>query len=266
MAVDGIAKENLNITAYNVCQKEWSVDNMVEAHYLEEFVENNCYLRHARSDGGLWFSFHPDGGSAVYFGPRCSLPIFATDRRAKTSAEICGTTRAAASLSLMEAIVFQRTYLRSLDQQTSELIMAAKKLSTTAAAEELQDIHLRMLKFKAKFTTEPVSSSSAVKEQFALWCNVVGIGRTIETLSGGIADLRGFVSEQTARAGQQRLDTLSVVLGFLGIASLVIDVYVNYITNPDDNGNRRPNLWIMPTVVILLLFLVGFIFVAYTRK
>lgn len=52
-----------------------------------------------------------------------SLPMFSEDRKAGLSALVCGTTRPLAAFSMVEAMLFERTYLRSLDKQALDLIM-----------------------------------------------------------------------------------------------------------------------------------------------
>lgn len=42
--------------------------------------------------------------------------MFSEHRHLKNSAMVCGTTRPLSAYSLSEAILFQRTYLRALDQ------------------------------------------------------------------------------------------------------------------------------------------------------
>ena len=44
------------------------------------------------------------------------LPLFAHERLQKRTAVICGTTRPLAAFSLLEAVLFQRTFLRTLEQ------------------------------------------------------------------------------------------------------------------------------------------------------
>ena len=121
-AVGGLrAPEHVLTAAYNITQMEWTHASVDEA-YLEEFKNSQCYLRFAHPNEGLWFGYHSDGGSTIYFGDRHQipvLPLFYDDRRAGVSALVCGTTRPLSSFSMMEAIVFQRTFLRSATAVTT---------------------------------------------------------------------------------------------------------------------------------------------------
>ena len=45
-----------------------------------------------------------------------ALPLFANDRRFKNSITVCGTSRPLAAFSMVEVLLFQRTFLRTLDQ------------------------------------------------------------------------------------------------------------------------------------------------------
>lgn len=51
------------------------------------------------------------------------LPFFAEQRHKQVKALVCGTTRITAGYSLCEAILFQRTYLRALDQVPWPLVL-----------------------------------------------------------------------------------------------------------------------------------------------
>ena len=51
-----------------------------------------------------------------------------------------------------------------------------------------------LLKFRARFGSGLVSSSSSSQDQFTQWSQVMGLSDLQDKLSSNIADLRGFLS------------------------------------------------------------------------
>jgi hypothetical protein len=60
--------------------------------------------------------------------------------------EVCGTKRPLSAFSMCEALLFQRTFLRSLDFETSRLIMVADQIAAKKSSAKLQKIHAGLLK------------------------------------------------------------------------------------------------------------------------
>jgi hypothetical protein len=79
------------------------------------------------------------------------VPFFAENRWLKQRMEVCGTKRPLSAFSMCEALLFQRTFLRSLDSETSRLIMVADQIAAKKSSAKLQKIHAGLLKVGGSF-------------------------------------------------------------------------------------------------------------------
>eukprot|EP00049_Salpingoeca_infusionum_P025738 m.21513 g.21513 ORF g.21513 m.21513 type:complete len:490 (-) comp8291_c0_seq1:250-1719(-) len=257
----------LKNTVYNIGQMEWDASAPVDDKYLDEYLQNNCYLRFAEPTEGLYMTFHQDGGATILFDTVANLekklPMFSNARHNGVTGDVRGTSRPLGSFSMMEAILFQRTYLRYLDNTMHQLIVNMDQRKNSESLEILQDVHRQLIKFRANYGTRPVSSSSSCVQQMDQWTKVAGLSSVTNQLTSNIKDLHTFYSDISAEESQQRLDTLAVVLGFLGVAQLVTDIYTNYI----ESGSTTPEklIWV-PALVTAVLLLLAIAFTYYTRS
>ncbi|EDQ86535.1 uncharacterized protein MONBRDRAFT_10907, partial [Monosiga brevicollis MX1] len=81
---------------YKIGQMDWSVTEPVAAQSIQDFQEQQCYLRYATPTTGLHTCFHRDGGATVYLGEESECPslgMFRDQRREGIGLMIHGTTR-----------------------------------------------------------------------------------------------------------------------------------------------------------------------------
>ena len=151
----------VQFTHFIAGQMEWLADEDVSEKTLEDFSQNQCYLRFkqvcplhcviiaiasqirrvtavcgartiamqappstlATMSVSHGISHLPRTCSPCDCSSIPSLPLFANDRLRKQSTTVCGTTRPLSSFSLVEVLLFQRTYLRILDHVCPDCIM-----------------------------------------------------------------------------------------------------------------------------------------------
>jgi hypothetical protein len=191
-----------------------------------------------------------------------TLPIWGNQRKEKRKVAVCGSSRPLVAFSLIEAVVFQRMYLRDLDRQMNHLILSDKHNQENL--NKLKKIHGELLKFRAKFSSSPLSTTTAGKQQFQLWGNVVGLHDMASNLLETVKDLHEYYNDIAQQASQRKLDMLAVVLGFLGVAQLLSDVFWAY--NSDQPEERDTLNLVVPFAVSGGLLLLAVTFVFLTRK
>jgi len=162
---------------------------------------------------------------------------------------IHGTRRPYLTLSLAEPLVFERMYLRSLHQSINELMESDRAKGN---APLLQIAQGKLLKFKARFGNGIVSSTRGGNEQFEQWCSVSQVTEMKDKLGESITELHSFYSGIDAENQQRTLDILAVVLGFLGLAQLLIDLY----------EKEKP---FVPTSIASSLLLCAFFFIYFSH-
>jgi len=147
---------------YKISQMEDDAKAEVDQGYLDEFVAgDNVYRRFATKDGGIWSMFHVDGGSTLIFSDENNLkdiPISTSERMmARDKKVVSGTSRPLIGLSLNEMQIYRRMFLRRINQELDQLIVVSK--SSRATLMLSRGIHLRGLRFRAKFTAAKVSTT-----------------------------------------------------------------------------------------------------------
>ncbi|XP_062521625.1 uncharacterized protein LOC134196497 [Corticium candelabrum] len=188
------------------------------------------------------------------------LHVLYSCRMKKQKVAVFGSSRPLVAFSLIEAVVFQRMYLRSLDHRMNRLILSDKH--NEANLNKLKLIHGELLKFRSKFSSTPLSTTTAGKQQFQLWGTVVGLHEMAANLLETTKDLHDYYNDIAQRASQRKLDMLAVVLGFLGVAQLLSDIFWAW-NQPDEKDDK--NL-LVPFTVSGGLLVVAIIFLLLTRQ
>eukprot|EP00118_Oscarella_pearsei_P013235 m.103520 g.103520 ORF g.103520 m.103520 type:complete len:575 (+) comp37191_c0_seq29:104-1828(+) len=259
-------EKEVKMAAYNIGQMEWDAAAAVDERYVDEFRDNNVYTRYASPNGGLWSCFHPDGGCVLFFMEKSNeLPLWGYSRLEKKKVSLFGSSRVLVAFSLIEVVVFQRMYLRNLDQRLSKLIMSDKHDRHNLLA--LKRVHGELLRFRTKFNSTPISAATAGKQQFHVWASVVGLRDMTSSLLETVKDLHEYYNDIEEKASQQRLDMLAVVLGFLGVAQLVSDIFWAYWNEGGVRSTER-DLYnaIVPSSFAFFLFVAAVVFLVVTRR
>lgn len=238
---------------------EWKVPKRVDDDIMRDFMQQQLFLRFATANGGLWTCFHRDGASTLLFadpGETAHTCMFGGSLESRL---IYGTTRPLAALSMAECLLFQRTFLRNIDSTIHDLIVNMQRRSGIDSASTLKTVHSLLLRFRAEFATKPVSSSSACEKQFAQWASVAMIASTRDRLDEVVKDLHTYFADISGEKTQRRINGLTIVLGFLGLAQLTCSIYVGYL-----GDSRRETIWVqvLMSFIILLSGLFVYIFLS----
>ncbi|XP_065827273.1 uncharacterized protein [Oscarella lobularis] len=263
--VSGLREESqLKRAAYYICQMEWDAKSETPDEYVDDFIKERLYKRHARSDGGVYPCFHKDGGCILFFHGKenaSELKVWKNHRKDENEeiGTVLGTARPLAAFSLIEILLLRRMVLRRFGQRVEGLIISEKRNEDNL--KKLQKLQGEMLSFKADLS-KPVTTSSVVAPQLKMWSTVVGIDEMMKDISESVNDLYGFYSGIVEKKSQKRLDLLATMLSFLGIADLVSSVYLAYSTSTIVPSSDRDNLNVtIPFVLIGILLMVAVIFV-----
>eukprot|EP00048_Salpingoeca_helianthica_P018509 m.242179 g.242179 ORF g.242179 m.242179 type:complete len:493 (+) comp25327_c0_seq1:149-1627(+) len=254
-------QQDLLRASYAIGQMEWTVPGKLDDDVAREFQGGHLYLRFASHNGGLWTSFHRDGGSTILFaepGDGLHTGMFGA-AAAASSPLVFGTTRPLAALSLAECILFQRTFLRDIDNTIHDLILKMRERSARKSIAILKDVHSHLLQFRAEFSTKPVSSSSSCEKQFKQWARVAALESTRDRLDTIVKDLHTYFADISGARTQSRLNALTIVLGFLGLAQLINGIYVSYA----DSGDKE-RIWLQ-VVIACILIVIASAFMRYNH-
>ena len=248
---------------YKISQMEDDARAVVSEEYLDDFAaSNSVYKRFATADGGIWSTFHVDGGSTLIFadaGEARDIPLYAAERMLRQKKIIHGSSRPLLGFSLSDLLIFRRMFLRRINQELDQLIVTSSSSRKTLTL--IRGIHLRGLRFRAKFTAAKVSTTRAGKEQYLQWDEVMGMdslqGRLQETLS----QLNEYYSGIEDRANQKHIDMLTIVLGCLGSTSLVVDLTSYYEATTRASGIP----FYVPGAALGFFTLLALFFIFWTR-
>ena len=190
-------------------------------------------------------------------------------------------------------IVHRRMVLRQVSAQATRLVLSQGKRNRECIR-ALKAIHDNVLRYRVRFgiaevlylfnvlsrltqqtrahwnsyslpihSLSQVSTARAGREQFDVWSHVAGLHRMREDVSATIADLHSFYDDIAQTANQKRLDLLSIVLGFLGLAQLAIDVF--FAIN-ESNTPGRTSIVYVPAITTSLCFILAVFFILYSRS
>jgi len=211
---------------YRISQMEDDSKAEIDPDYIDSFHDGiNVYKRFASRTGGVFSTFHQDGGGTLIFTDRKTakqIPISHFERLAQKKFVVNGTSRPFIGLSLTEMMIYKRMYLRRINQELDQIILFDKNPKKTVVL--MKEIHMRSLKFRAKFTSAKVSTTRAGKEQYVLWNQVLGIDQLQKNLNSSLTELNQYYSDVEEKRNQRHLDYLTIVLGCLGATSVVIDM------------------------------------------
>lgn len=212
---------------YKVGQMESSVSSPLDREYLEDFYKKGVYSRYASSGGGIYTTFHVDGGTTLFFAPdeQTKVPVLRSERQTKTAC--FGSTRPLVAVGIFEPYLFYRAYLRAMDRSLYNLISQGK--TNKDALNELKATHLKNLRYKALYLSRDISSTRGGKEQFAMHLDIGQLTTFYSSLSETIDQLYSYYSAVEDQESQSRLDALSLVFSVLGVAGLVLDFYSYYV-------------------------------------
>lgn len=235
----------------------------VDPDYLDSFTNGeNTYKRFASKDGGIWSTFHVDGGSTLIFtdDPTAKdIPIYASDRALGRKKVIHGTSRPLIGFSLNDSLLFRRMFLRRINQELDVIIVQEK--SSRATLMMIRKIHHKGLRFRAKFTASKVSTTRAGKEQFTQWDQVMGMESLQTGLQETLSQLNEYYNGIEEKANQKHIDMLTIVLGCLGAISVVIDLSTFYTTFTKEEGVP----YYLPGAGLAFFLLVAIIFMFARR-
>lgn len=266
VVTDCESPELVKKVVYKISQMEDDARAVVSEDYLSEFnASDNVYKRFATSDGGIWSTFHVDGGSTLIFAePKEApdIPIYHDERLLglRKRRIIHGSSRPLVGFSLTDILIFKRMFLRRINQELDQLIVTSSSSRKTLML--IRGIHLRGLRFRAKFTAAKVSTTRAGKEQYVQWDEVMGMetlqGRLQETLT----QLNEYYSGIEDKANQKHIDFLTVILGCLGATSLVLDLTTFY-TNTDRSEGVA---YYVPATALGIFTLIAIAFIYWIRS
>lgn len=261
-AIGGTTRhDDLMRASYAIGQMEWKVPGKLDPEIAKDFHSAHLFLRFASHNGGLWTSFHRDGGSTVLFAEQSDglHGNMFTGPSSNMSTLVFGTTRPLAALSLAECVLFQRTFLRDIDNTIHDLILKMRERSDRDSIAILKDVHSHLLQFRAEFSTKPVSSSSSCEKQFKQWARVSALESTRDRLDEIVKDLHTYFADISGSRTQSRLNALTIVLGFLGLAQLINGIYQSYA-----DSKEIERIWLQVVIAVILIF-VGSLFFFFSN-
>jgi hypothetical protein len=252
----------LKAITYKLGQMEDSASAPLDKQYLDDFYRDKVYSRFATPNGGIYTTFHIDGGATIYFttgNNSETVPVLRAERIG-TGRACFGTNRPLVAFSLIEPYLFHRIYLRMMDQSLNGLISEGRP--TKKALESLKQTHLTNLQYKAMFLSKDISSTRAGKEQFNQHLEIGQLPQLYSSLSETISQMYSFFSAVEERQAQKRLDSLTLVFGVLGLAGLVLSFYSYYLSL---DANAPDVHRIVPALIDVIMLLVAFIYLYQMR-
>eukprot|EP00898_Chlorokybus_atmophyticus_P001987 jgi/Chlat1/278/Chrsp1S03168 len=259
-------KKQMRTALYALSHFTKKADLNLNEQTLDKFDSQNCYLRWSTDQGGLWIGVNSDGGAAIQFPP-AEESAKSSKSSSKSKAESGQTVHhyttdldlasqsdeeedfmagpSAMPLQLAPVLLYQKTYLQGRLNRVRSIISRTGDNSLQEQqelADELKRIEGSLLRFKLR-VVDPVSESQSAQELFQTWKDLLGADALKDALSGHVADLAGYYSGLSASAQQRKLDTMTIVISFLGASNILLSLA------------RAPNLPLSISAVIVSLVL-----------
>lgn len=109
-----VGMDNFNFILYKIAKMEDYANSPGDKAFLDDFYRTTVYTRRITSNGGIWTSFHIDGGATLFFTQNGfpEVPVRPDERAKKISC--FGSSKPLIPLSIFEPYLVQRMYLRRM--------------------------------------------------------------------------------------------------------------------------------------------------------
>eukprot|EP00040_Diaphanoeca_grandis_P029214 m.170556 g.170556 ORF g.170556 m.170556 type:complete len:844 (+) comp31614_c0_seq1:443-2974(+) len=234
-AVGGLNENSRRFACYKIGQQEVSTHDSVSDDNLRRFKRHiNSTHSHRETGIGIWQTFNNQGAATLYFGQQKScreIPFLSTDRireqLSHTEIRIFGTTEPLAMFSVCENFLFKRSFCRNLEFQLK--VMALSNDHDQTAVEQVRKIYSQYLSYRAQCGGDIVSTSSSAQDQYEQWLEICAVQQYEANLLATIKDMHELLSDIYNLQNQFRLDAIGIMLGFIGVATLINDIYSSYL-------------------------------------